>query len=299
MIGKIDLNDLVAFAAVVDAGTFSGAAQRLRMPTSSVSRAVVRLEAAMGARVLHRTTRRVAPSTAGQALYAKVRGDLASLERAVGDLRELDEEPSGTLRLTAASAFGPFLGGVVARFVTRYRDVDVEVRLTNEFVDLVAGGFDLALRYATRRLKSSSLTARKIAPSSMHLFASPAYLARSGTPRTPRDLADHDWVCFVRKRELLLEGGGTSTIVTPRGRVASDDLAFARAAVVEGCGIGYLPKAFATDEVATGKLVRVLPKWFCVDASLWALWPGERRPPRKVAAFLEMLDEAVRGAGFT
>jgi len=292
--GTVDLNDLSMFVAVVETASFTAAAGRLGLPKSSVSRAIARLEDAMGVRVLHRTTRKVAPSTAGKALYEKVRAEIAALRRSVRELPELEEEPSGRVRVTASLNFETFLAEVVARFVSRYRAVEVDLRITNDQVDLVAAGIDLALRFSTKRLKDSSLNARKLGPAGVQLFASPSYLARCGTPRTPRELDRHEWVVFRPATELRLEGDGPAATIVTRGRIVCDDMAFVRAALVNGCGIGYLDAPFAESDVAAGKLVRILPRWSSPISNLWAVWPGARQLPRKVAAFLDLVVETLQ-----
>ena len=291
--GTINLDDLEVFVAVADSGSFSAGASRLRLPRSSVSRAIARLEEAAGSRVLYRTTRKVALSTAGRALYENVLPEIVKLRRSLGTLPDQDEEPSGRLRMTASLNCEIELGEAIARYLSRYRAVEVEVHLTNDYVDLVAEGIDLALRYATRRLKDSSLTARKLCGAPVQLFAAPSYLARQGTPRRPQDLDRHEWVVHNRKPDLRLEGGGRPVNVVARGRVRCDDFALVRAALVNGCGIGYLEAVFAEADLAAGKLVRVLPRWHCVISDLWALWPGGRQPPRKVTAFLEVLEQVL------
>jgi DNA-binding transcriptional LysR family regulator len=294
--GTVDLNDVSVFVTVVEAASFSGAATRLRLPKSSVSRAMGRLEDAVGARLLHRTTRQVALSTAGKALYEKVRNDVTSLRRSVGDLPELEEEPSGPLRVTCAFGHQEFLADVAARFTSRYRSVQIDFHFSNQFVDLIAEGIDLALRFSTTRLKDSSFSARRLCPNFMHLFASPSYLARRGVPRTPADLDGHDMVVYTRKTDLPLEkeGGGDNAVVYMKGRITCDDLAFVHAALVQGCGIAYLPPSVAAADVSAGKLVRVLPKWSSQISHLWAVWPSGRQVPRKVSVFLDFVVEALK-----
>jgi DNA-binding transcriptional LysR family regulator len=293
--GTVDLNDLGVFVAVVEAASFSLAAQRLGIPKSSVSRAIVRLEDAVSVAILHRTTRRVAPSTAGQRLYERVRAQVASLRESAGELPDLEEALSGRLRVTTAADFDPqLLSQVIGRFVDRHPAIEVELHLTNEFVDLVAGGFDLALRFATRRLRDSTLTARKLAESQLELFAAPSYLERRGTPRAPRDLASHDWVVFHNARRFRLVGPGRSVEVAPRGRIHCNNMMFVRAAIVAGYGIGGLTPHAVESERSAGKLIRVLPQWSSPISEMWAVWPGRRKAPRKVAVFLEILLEVLR-----
>jgi DNA-binding transcriptional LysR family regulator len=291
--GTVDLNDLSVFVTVVETASFSHAASRLGLPKSSVSRAIVRLEAATKARVLHRTTRKVALSTAGRALYEKVRAQVVSLRQATDDLPEMSEEPSGRLRVTAVFDSSEFFADVVARFLDRHPSVQVELYLTNQYLDLVAEGIDLALRFSTRGLKDSTLNARKLSPSTLQIYASPSYVARQGMPRTPRDLERHDWVVHRSAVTVRLEGGGPPTTITTRGRIECNGFAFLRAALVNGCGLGLLEPSEAEATVAAGKLVRVLPRWSCPVSNLWAVWPGARQPPRKVSAFLDVVVEAL------
>ena len=122
-------------------------------------------------------------------------------------------------------------------------------------------------------LDDSTLTVRRLGPSSVAMYASPSYLARRGTPKTPKDLERHEWVVYSRRTELRLEGGGRPVTVPTRGRIRCDDFAFLRAAMVQGCGIGYLPPYVADDDLATGRLVRVLPRWQSPISNAWAVWP--------------------------
>lgn len=291
--GTVDLNDLSVFVSIVESGSFTQAASRLSLPKSSVSRAVTRLEEAVGVPVLLRTTRKVTLSTTGKALYEKVQAQIASLRQSAAEMPELKEAPSGRLRVTAVLSIEVFLAEVVTCFVNRYPDVEIDLHLTNQYVDLFAEGIDLALRFAMKPLKDSTLTARKLSPSTVEIYAAPSYLARRGVPRTPRDLDQHEWVVYNRATELRLEGGGRPAVVVTRGRVVSDDFSFSKQAIMSGCGVGYLAPFAAQADVAAGRLVRVLPQWHCPISNLWAVWPG-RRLPRKASAFLELVVDALR-----
>jgi DNA-binding transcriptional LysR family regulator len=295
MTAAVDLNDLSVFVAVAESATFSAAAARLAAPKSSVSRAIARLEAALGVRLVHRTTRHQRLSTAGTALYEKVAVHLASLGRSLGELPELEEQPSGRLRVTAAADFAAaVLADVVARFVLRYPSVEVDLVLSSDIVDLVASGIDVALRVGSRRLKDSSLRARRAGAVAIQLFASPSYLARRGTPRTPRELAGHEWVRFRGLGSLQLVSSGARAQVATAGRIIADDLAFVRAALQQGAGIGTLPLFLGDADVAAGLLMRVLPRWRLPGGDLWLVTPSGRHVPRKVSAFVEFVLEALR-----
>ncbi|NMO14576.1 LysR family transcriptional regulator [Pyxidicoccus fallax] len=287
----MDLNLLGLFVTVAETGSFSEAARRLGLPKSSVSRGVASLEASLGTQLLHRTTRHVSLSTAGAALYERAAPLLASLKEAVGTLPEREEAPSGELRLTAPHDMGAtFLPEVIARFTTRYPSVRIDCRLTNRNVDLVAEGFDLALRASGAKLADSSLVVRRLSPIEVQLFASPTYLARRGTPRAPEDLAHHDIVAFRGLKYL-----GEIGISEKNARVLADDMFFLREAVKAGSGIAILPTFLAQAEVTSGQLVRVLPRYTHASTSLVMLYPRTQHVPRKVSAFRDFLLEFLKG----
>jgi|SoiMethySBSTD1v2_1073268.scaffolds.fasta_scaffold25199_6 DNA-binding transcriptional LysR family regulator len=292
----MDLDLLSMFVSVAEAASFSVAAKKLRLPKSSVSRGVARLEDGLGAQLLHRTTRHVSLTTAGAALYERTAPLLASLRSAVGALPERQEQPSGELRITAPNELGPwFLAEMVARFVARYPSVRVDAHLTTRAVDLVAEGFDLALRGSVNKLKDSSLTARWLGAFQGHLYASPSYLARRGAPRGPRDLKDHDWVVFRNMRgPLRLEGPGEPVMLEPRGRITADDFLFVREAVRSGAGIALFDSLFAEKDVTEGRLVCLLPRYRVNAGALYLVYPSTRHLPRKVIAFREILLEVIK-----
>lgn len=291
----IDLNLLSLFVAVAETASFSAAAHKLGVPKSSVSRGVSTLEEQMGVRLLHRTTRRVATSTAGAALYEKIAPELQSLKKLLGELPELETQPSGKLRVTASIDFGAtVLAELVARFLARCPTVEIELHITNEIVDLVAEGYDVGLRISTRALRDSSLSARRLGQVPLQLFASPQYLARRGTPRSLRELDGHDWILFRGMSKLRLESGSEVASFKPVGRLECDDMSFARAAARAGSGIGILPTFLAEADVAAGQLVRVLPRWNIRSGSVYFVCPSAKKIPRKVAAFRDFIVEALK-----
>lgn len=283
----MDVDRLRVFVAVAEARSFTAAASRLRMPKSSVSREISRLEADTGVRLLHRTTRQVTPTSAGQALLERVAPLLASLEQAVSEARQ-QQEPAGLLRVTATVDLGAaVLAAIVARFVARFPEVRVEAHLTNQVLDLVAEGIDVALRVTSEQLRDSSLTARRLGPLALELFASPRYLARRGTPRTAEDLASHDAVTFRGARPF--PGFGEE-----QARIVADDMFFVREALRAGAGIGILSSFLVEEDVESGALVRVLPELSRRTGTVWMVTPHGAHPPRTVQAFRDMLAEALR-----
>jgi DNA-binding transcriptional LysR family regulator len=298
--GTIDLNLLTIFAAVARASSFSAAAKQLGIPKSSVSRGIAALELALGVRLVNRTTRHVALSSAGVALHERVSPQLAALVHSLGALPELEEQPSGKLRITAIADFAStVLAEIVARFLARHPAVEIELRLTTDLVDLVAEGFDLAFRSSRRRLRDSSLHARRVGAMPMQAFAAPGYLARRGTPRTPADLADHDWVIYNGIASIRLENAGEVARLDPRGRVVCDDMSFVRAALGAGAGLGVLPTFLAEADVTSGALVRLLPRWTMPMTDLWIVSTAAKHAPRKVTAFRDFAIESLRARPLT
>jgi DNA-binding transcriptional LysR family regulator len=293
----MDLNLLTVFEAVARTSSFSAAARELGIPKSSASRAVARLEDALGVQLLFRTTRQVSPSEAGTALYDRVTPLLASVKAALGELPEREEGPSGTLRVTAPVDLGVlFLAEVMTRYTARFPAVSLDVHLTGRVVDLVKEGFDVALRVAAR-LEDSTLVVRRAAPILFHLYASPLYLARRGTPRAEPDLAAHDWVAFRAGPQGLRVAGARAPAGGRPPRIVCDDLLFARDAVRAGAGIGLLPTFAAEPEVVAGRLVRVLPRFERAAGHLHVVTPAAKHVPRKVTAFRDLVLELLKARG--
>jgi DNA-binding transcriptional LysR family regulator len=296
----MDLEHLKLFVAVVEAASFSGAARRLGLPKSTVSRGLGRLEADLDLRLVNRTTRRVALSSAGRALYERVAPLLSALTAAVGALPELAEQPSGRIRVTATVDFGAtVLAELVTRFVALHPATEVELKLSNQVVDLVAEGIDLALRVSLGdRLRDSTLAARHLSRVSVRLYAAPGYLARRGAPRRPADLAGHDWIIYGSGPALKLRGPRRTVTLKPRGRIVCDDMWFTREAARAGGGIALMPTFFAEPDITTGQLARVLPSYSLQSGHIWLVWPSTHHLPRKVAAFRDFVVEALRSRSF-
>jgi DNA-binding transcriptional LysR family regulator len=297
---NLNLALLSAFEAVARTASFSAAARELDLPKSSVSRRVARLEADLGVPLLYRTTRHVSLSSAGTALYDRVTPLLTSLRGALADMPEREEQPSGTLRVTAPADLGAlFLVEVVTRYAARFPAVSVDLTLTGRLVDLVREGFDVALRVAPS-LKDSSLVARRAAPIQVQLFASPVYLARRGTPRSEAELVGHDWVVFrtgPQRLQVPRSLAAFAPLPGAGGRIVCDDLLFVRDALLAGSGLGVLPSFVAAPEVAAGRLQRVLPRFERHAGFLYVVSPAARHQPRKVTAFRDLVLELLRTRG--
>ncbi len=286
----MDSRLLEAFVAVVQSQSYSLAARQLGLPKSTVSRHVAELERALGVRLLHRTTRRLNVTSAGQSLYERVAPLLSALRQALSEMPEREGGVSGTLKVTTSIDFGiSVLAPLVSVFLLEYPNVSVDLRLTNEYVDMVKEGLDVAVRMATRRLRDSTLQARKVGQLRLHLVASPQYLEKVRAVRRPKDLEALDWVKFRGMGDVRLEGPSGTVKVEPRGRLMVDDMLAAREAVRAGAGLGLLPAMTLRAELEREELVRVLPKWEAPSTDVWLLWLTSSYVPRKVTAFTEFV----------
>jgi DNA-binding transcriptional LysR family regulator len=280
--------DLVSvLVAVGETASFSIAAKRLGVTTGTVSRSVARLEDLVGTKLVHRTTRHVSLSTAGQALFERAASHVRGIEAALKNLPERQQEPAGTLRVTAPPDLGvTILADVIARFVALYPQVRVDVDLSNRKVDLLAEGFDLALRASGGKERDSSLVMRRVIAVDTRFYASPNYLARRGVPRAMW-ASEHEWIGFVHMRKHLKLPAGFEP------KVVGNDMLFVREATRAGVGIGLLPSFVADPLVAIGSLVAVLPRMRLGSGVIVMLYPSTRAVPRKVAAFRDVLLAAL------
>lgn len=292
--GNVDLNDLSVFVRVVERGGFARAARDLGVPTSTVSRTVARLETIVGARLLHRTTRSVRPTSDGRELFESVSAAVGTLQQAARELEPASRKPKGRLRVTAPNDIAnTFLARVVVEFVERHPPVEVEMVATNRTVNLVDEGFDLAVRAG--RLADSSLVARKLGEVPAALYASPRYLEQHGAPKTLDDLPRHRLAVFRAKDgdvSWTLHGKGRDARVHAHGRIGGDDFTFLHAVVLASGGIGLLPRIVCTRDEAEGRLVRVLPELEVRGAPIHVVYPSARHVPARVTAFRDFLVES-------
>lgn len=286
----LDLNLLTVFVAVVQTSSFSKAAKRLGLSKGTVSRSIARLEDAVGAELLHRTTHAVAVSTAGAALYERSAVHLAALTDAVKGLPERAELPSGELRLTAPHDFGTVvLPAILAQFALLQPLIRFDVRLTNDVVDMVAEGFDAGIRFAVA-LKDSNLRARRLGSLAVRFYAAPGYLARRGRPRALGD-DRHDWVLAPNTAQHLGMPADT------KSRFACHDFLFNREILREGGGVGTLPSFLAEPYERQGLLERVDVPGLPTDivGSFFLVYPSSGQIPKKLAAFRDYLVEHLGG----
>ncbi len=271
--------DLVApFLAVADLGSFSAAAVSLGVEKSSVSRAVARLEDAVGDKLLLRTTRKVSLTDAGQAARDRLREPHASLDAALRGVLETASSPRGRLVVTAAPDFGgAILTDALVRFARRHPHVEVDIRIGNHFLDLMKEGIDAAIRITLNRLVDSTLRARKLGELSVGVYASPSYAESRGLPRSPEEARSHSFIAFPAFRELVFRGPGGPVRVKPAGRLTCNEMTTILSAVLHGAGLGVLPTFLADADLRQGRLVQILSRWTLPGGHMWFVTPATRR----------------------
>jgi DNA-binding transcriptional LysR family regulator len=286
------LSDLAVFVRVVDEGSFTRAADSLDLSKAAVSRYVSRLEKHLGARLLHRTTRRLTLTEAGSALYDRASRALADVAAAEAEILELTGAPRGRLRVTAPAYFANrFFMRIVGNFLRRYPEIELELAFENRIVDLIKERFDVAIRITT--LTSSSLIARRLASVRLVTVASPRYLAKHGIPERPGDLSKHVVLVYTLDRtpnDLRYEDGeGNSVSVRVTGQLRCNNDDAIKQAALDDMGIAHFPDLFVTDELASGSLVRLMEAFETPPASLCAVFPTRENLAPKVRVFVDFL----------
>lgn len=288
------LDDLALFVAIVEAGSLNAAAEKEGLPTATVTRRLQKLEAALGYRLLHRSARRTQPTAEGTQYYEQCRPLVQALRQATLRLDATLGAIEGTVRVLAPVNFASeILAPAWASFCKQYPKVQLELELSNEVQDLVGSGADLAIRIGAQA--DSMLTQRKLGEVRLVLAATPAYLARHGTPRHPEELARHATIATLPLREWRLHDPSTGalTIWRPDPRVRVNEVRLAVMMAEAGLGIVLAPEMQCHASLQAGALVRVMPEWITGTRTVYAVWSQQRYLPARVRALLEHL------AGFT
>ena len=286
------LSALSLFAKAVETGSFSEAGRQSGLAPSSVSRRIVELEGWVGAALFHRTTRKLNLTEVGRSFYERTRGILLDLEEAKVMAAQLEDHPSGLVRLTIPASMERHLTAGIGEFQARWPGVRFALTFTDRVVDLVGEGYDLAVRMG--RLEDSTLRARKIGEARRYLCASPRYLNRAGTPERPEDLADHSCLIFRTHPGYNVwrfkSGGHTVDVRASGGFSANSGNALINAAR-EALGLILAPEWLVGTFLANGELVEVMPKLLPVPdrTPFYAVHPYQRFVPPKVKTFVEFL----------
>jgi DNA-binding transcriptional LysR family regulator len=288
---EVDLNRIAVFVQVAESGSFTAAARRLRIPVSSVSRAIALLEEQIGVRLLHRTTRKLSLTDAGRSYHQRMQAVLVEAHDATQAIASASSELRGTVRISAPVGLGRLhLPRVVASILQRHPGLGIELMLTGRRVDMLEEGVDLSVGFGV--LKDSSLMARKLADNELGVFGAPAYVERRGRPRRPADLAQHDCLHFGNregKHAWRLEGPNGPELVEVTGSVACDDMSFLSEVVLAGVGLGLLPIGMMARETRAGSMLHVLPRYRASAGSMYLMWPSQKLLPAKVVAVRDLL----------
>lgn len=291
----VDANDLVLFVHVVDAGSFTGAAERLELPKSTLSRRLGALEEALGEKLFVRSTRRLAITEFGERILEHARRLVDEAEEVAALAQHRQASPRGELRISMPPDFIEFdFAGFCLAFRARYPEIDLRLDVSPRRVDLPGERFDLAIRAAHRLPDDATLVARKLFDMRQGLYASPGYLARQGSPRTPDALAAHTCLPLVANDgqpvAWQLERAGERREWTPHGAVLCNSPRLQRELAASGAGIAHLPLDYVLQSLLDqGRLVRVLPDWELPSVGIWCMLPGRRLMPARTRVFVDML----------
>jgi len=291
----MDLDGIAIFVKVIQAGTFSQAAKLLGMPNSTVSAKISALEKRLGVTLLQRTTRRLRLTEAGEAYFQRSVRALEELQAAENELEGARGKPNGVLRLTAPVDVGhDIVPGIIHKYLELHPGMEVDLVVTNRVVDLVSEAVDLAIRAGA--LKDSGLIARRFELGHFGLWASPEYIARSGVPRNPKDLAGHQFLRFAQfaNSGIRLSNGKETARLPTKGRLQADDFETIRGLAVLGEGVAFLPSFLCAEEKKQEKLVRVLPQWRGDKVSLSLVYPAQKFVPTKVRAFIAVAEALLK-----
>ena len=287
------LNHMSYFVEVVKAKSFRGAAIALAMPNSTLSRKIKELEIFIGLRLLHRTTRKLELTEAGQIYYERCRTIIEEARLAHQQLDSLLEQPQGLLRMSLPSDFAIFiLGPMIKDFSDAYPNIRFDLDLTPRNVDLVTEPYDLAIRIG--QLADSGLIARKLGKLSRSLYASHDYLIEHGIPETPNDLDNHEFLTMRKDlvEQCHLSRGQNQITFKPKGRFQMNSIGLLKCFAVIGAGLAILPDRIVEEAVTSAKLTKVMPDWKADDVTVYAL-TETRLLPAKTHIFIEFIRQRL------
>lgn len=286
------------FLAVIETGSFTGAAERLGTSSGQASKLVSRLEAELGVRLLNRTTRSVSPTEAGRAYHDRLKPLVDEFEALEMDIRNASQSPRGRLRVTAPLTFGALeLAPALNAFAARYPDIALDVSFSDRVANLVDEGFDMAVRVG--RPEDSSLVSRKLCDVRIVVVGAPSYLDRRGEPASPEDLADHDCIIDANFRDpdrWCFREAGEERAVPVRGRIRYSNAEACLSAAEAGLGLACAPAFVAGEALRTGRVRLLLSDFEPAPYAVHALYPHSRHLAAKVRALVDFLADRYRGA---
>ncbi|MAL95134.1 MAG: LysR family transcriptional regulator [Haliea sp.] len=292
-----DLNDIAAFVAVVNAGSFTRAAERLKVSRPAVSKQVSRLEESLGVRLLNRTTRRLSLTEAGRIFHLQASRGLDDLAEARAEVAHLQTQPRGLLRINVPMSFGILhIAPLLPAFLQAFPELSVEMDLNDRKLDVIEEGFDVSVRISD--LPDSTLVARRLAPCRHVIVAAPAYLERHGLPRAPADLQQHEVLTYSLQQSALqwhfLGPCGQPEPVTVAGRLQLNNSLALREALLAGMGVARTPTFLVGEDLREGRLINVLANYKSLELSIYLVYPQRRHLSPKVRAFVDFLAARIQ-----
>jgi len=285
-----------SFVRVIEAGSFSAAAQQMHLGQPAVSKAISRLEQRLGVRLVLRSTRGLSPTDAGRSYYEEARAVLQRVEQAERTACTAGKSLSGRLRISAPVTFARLhLVPKLQNLLKKHPALDVEIILSDRMVDVIEEGIDVALRLGS--LLDSALTARKLATRRRVVLATARYFAECGKPLKPQELAQHAAVIYAERLggpAWTFQKGGEEVAVTLRGRVSISAAEGVREAVLAGLGLTVSSEWMFTPELASGEVETALPEWRLPDMDLWAVFPAGRLASSKARAFVAFVEAGLK-----
>lgn len=288
-------DDMILFIQVVEAGSFSKVAEKLSLTNSVVSKRIARLEESLNAQLLYRTTRKLSLTDAGRTLYHKAKIVKAAFSDAENAVTGYGEDMKGTIRITMpVVSANLILSDSIADFCKKYPEISVDLDITNDLIDLIEEGFDLAIR--TAELEDSSLIARRLIDSHWVICATPHYLKKYGEPKLPEQLQNHQ--CLVYKLHnnsdlWPLHIDGTDQLLAINGRFHSNHLSAIKQAALNDLGIAFLPQALVYQELQNNKLKQILKSFTRKKMGMYAVYPKARQPDQKLKLLIEHLRDSL------
>lgn len=294
-----DADDLLLFARVMEAGSFSRAAERVHWPKSTVSRRIAALETRLGEKLLQRTTRKLSLTDFGAGVLEHARAVAAEVDGALALALHRQQKPSGRLRVSMPADFAQLVAaGMLAEFALAYPEVQLELDLTPRRVDLIGEGFDLAIRMGQLD-EDSQLAARRLATTHWGLYASPDYLARVGEPLLPQALDSmHGLMLRAHGGEpvpwRLQRDGAEPYLVRPAQHTLANAPSLLAQLAEAGVGIAGIDRLLVSDALRLGRLQRLLPDWHLPGSTAWAVFPERRLMPLRTRVFLEAMSALLQ-----
>ncbi|HEV2613137.1 MAG TPA: LysR family transcriptional regulator [Gammaproteobacteria bacterium] len=285
------LDEMEIFYTVIELGSFAKAADKLGVSKSHISKKIDLLEKHLHAKLITRTTRKLSLTEAGDNFYQQCAKVIEEATKGYAIIHELRGKPAGTLRISAPPAYGIYvLPRIIHNYLSHYPDVKIEVNLSNDYIDLVKQGYDLALR--SGKLESSSLIAQKILSVENIICASPSYLKKYGTPEHPNDLETHNFAVYEaakKSRELVFTKNTHAVTVVINGKIIANQIELSKKLVLESACIASLPKFMVEAEIAAGTIIHCLKDYHLPKSDLYAVYPEREFLPPKVREFIGML----------